>query len=280
MAIPRDSQAWLIHSVLPIGGTVLIYGDAKQGKSYLALQMALAVVAGGEWMGFPVERTGRALYVQLDTPSNLWAADGEQYLKRLADLGHPMHPDLFFTDRETLGTWPFNITDPEHWARLRACVSDLSPEVVFIDTFREAHRGDENASDDMQHVVAALVSATRPAALVLVHHSKKPNPEHGRDSRNDMRGGYIAGRMDTVFQLGKATLSYFGRALPDDSMKIERQNDTGFWLPVHDSLAESVQAIYAAEPNLPIREAARRLAESTGRSEESCRSLIRRHRPG
>lgn len=278
LALPRAQESWLVQSVVPVGGSVLIYGAEKMGKTYAGLQLALAVATGDDWLGFRTRQSGRVLYVQLDTPANLWANDPEQYLKRLELMGILPNPNLFLADRETLDCWPFNILDTGHAGRLRAAVESVQPLMVVIDTLREAHRGDENASDDMQGAISGLVAACRPAAVLLVHHSKKPNHEQGRDTRSDMRGGYIAGRMDTVFQLGKGQLHFFGRALEDGSMKIDRQ-ESGLWLPVHDGIEESIRGIFGADPTLPIREAARRLAASTGRSEDACRGLIRRHRP-
>lgn len=276
LALPRAPQSWLVQPVLPVGGTMLIYGDVKLGKSYAALQLSLAVADGGDWLGFPVRTSGKVVYVQLDTPANLWAADPDEYLGRLAKMGILPHPNMYFADRETLDCWPFNILDPLHAERLRSAVQAIEPVLVVIDTLREAHRGDENKSDDMQGAISRLVGACRPAAVLFVHHAKKPNPEQGADARNDMRGGYIAGRMDSVFQLGKATLRYLGRALDDDSIKIERQ-PSGMWLAVQDGIADAIRSLFETDPEIPVREAARRLAASTGRSEDSIRGLIRRH---
>lgn len=277
LALPRAPQSWLIDPILPAGGSMMIYGDAKLGKTYAALQLAHSVATGVPWFGYPVRKTGRVCYLQLDTPPNLWAAVPDAYLGILQKEGMIPHPNLFWGDRETLGAcWPFNALDPEHILLLKDWVSELQPDLVVLDTFREIHRGDENKSNDMQSVIGNLVAATTPAAMLLVHHSKKPSQDQGPDVRNDMRGGYIAGRMDTVFQLTKHQARYFGRAVEDGHVKVERLENL-LWREVVDPIMEEIARIVAeTPPGASQRELARAIAATTGRSEDACRQLLRR----
>ena len=249
----------------------MIYGDPKVGKSFGALQLAVAVANGADWLGFPVRKNGKVAYIQLDTPRNMWVTE---YIEQLKRSGIDFS-GVFFADRETIDCWPFDALNAEHIMKLKGEIESLTPDVVIFDTLRESHSGNENESDDMRNVIANMVAATHPAATIFVHHSKKPNPEYGPDTRNDARGGYHVGRMDTIIRLSKTSAHFVGRMIDDSSVKLERQ-DNGFWLPIHDGIEDALRAILAAEPDISQREVARRLAASTGRSEQSCRGLIRR----
>lgn len=252
-------------------------------NTYLALQLAFALAEGKEWIGFKVNRPARVAYVQLDTPPVFWRATPStrvkkgKYLCLAKEHGHQVD-QVYFADRDTLGRYPFYITEPEAAAALKDFLTPIQPDVVFIDTLREAHKGDENSSQDMQATISGLVAVTAPAAIVLVHHSKKPSPDLPANARNDMRGGYSAGRMDTVFQLTPHTLSIFGRAVEDEKIRVtRRESDLMFDLKVDASRA-AAERLVEDNPDAPTRELAKLLSEETGKGEEAARAAIRRVR--
>jgi RecA-family ATPase len=271
LKLPRTSETWLVKSLLPAGGSMILYGDPKVGKSYAALQLALAIQNGDPWLGFPVPNNGRVLYVQLDTPRSLWA----ERLEALKDVGHPVQ-DLLLADRETLETFTFDILNPEHFNLLKESVESAAPDCVIIDTLREAHKGDENDSTDMQNVISLLTSATQPAALVLISHSRKPAAETGPSLISDARGsGYIVGKMDTIMRFTKRSAYYTGRAIEEGSIHITRGDD-GFWTPDNAEVDMIIAEILADTTLTSTRDRARKLASRINKSEESARSLLRR----
>ena len=226
LSLPRSSESWLLRPLLPVGGSMLLYGDPKVGKSYAAIQLALALTGAGsaDWLGFPTQVTGPVVYVQLDTPRSLWA----ERLEKLKQAGHPIHA-LHLADRETLETWPFDILNPDHEWLLRSAIAPFKPVAVIIDTLKESNTAEENSNTEMTIVINQLIAATQPAALVLVAHAKKPNYEVGPDTINDNRGaGATVAKMDAICRMSKKGLYYAGRALEEGVIKIERQED-GFW---------------------------------------------------
>lgn len=213
-------------------------------------------------------------YVQLDTPRSLWA----ERVDGLARDGHATHR-VHFADRETLGFFPFDILQEEHANHLRDQLAHFNPDVVIVDTLREAHSGEENDSTTMRNVVAMLQAAVTPACLVLVSHSRKPAQDSGSlDIIADHRGSnYVVGRMDTILHFRKKSLSYVGRAIEGNSIKLERM-DSGLF-KVDDSVELFAEDVMADVSLDSLRAKARKLAEKTGKSEESMRSLLRRMAP-
>ncbi len=246
-----------------------MYGDPKVGKSYAALQLALAISTGGSWLGFPVTTTGPVAYIQLDTARSVWA----QRLDEIKAAGHQVEL-LHLADRETLGAWPFDIMRVEHQRLLQQVVATVNPIVVIIDTLKESHQLAENDNTEMQKVITGLEAACRPAAIVLVHHGKKPNPEFPSNLLSGARGaGYLTGKMDSILHMAKKTLHYTGRSIEEGSFKIERQDD-GFWEPADDA-SDQIIAQVLSKPGSD-RSHAKELAARIDRSEEASRSLIRR----
>lgn len=272
LALPRESETWLLKYLLPVGGAMTLYGDPKIGKSYAAIQLALALTgAETHWMEFPVVTVGAVVYVQLDTPRSLWASRLEQ----LQATGEPIG-QLHLADRETLNTWPFDILLPSHFELLLEAVKQIAPIAVVIDTVREAHSGDENDSTTMRNVIAALVAATQPAALILISHARKPNGDYPPDLMTDQRGSsYVVGRMDAIVRFTKKRLYYSGRAIEEGSMKISRQ-DSGFWEVDNSEWMIHVKAVLADPSLTSLRQRAASLATHTGKGEEACRSALRR----
>ena len=147
---------------------MLIYGDPKVGKSFIALQLAQHIARGERWLGFETYRN-RVLYIQLDTPRVLWM----DRMDSIIESGEPFGENIFHADRESLDTWPFDILNPNHFRKLRDEVDRIHPSVVIIDTLKEAHQAPENDNTEGQRVIAALTAATQPAALIVIHHARK-----------------------------------------------------------------------------------------------------------
>lgn len=252
---------------------MLLYGDAKIGKSFAALQLSQAIRTGGDFLGFP-SRKGSVVYVQLDTPRNVW----QDRIKKLITKG-AMTDLPYLTDREKLETWPFDILNPEHLIILREELQAIKPDLVIIDTLRESHSGDENDSTAMQEVTAALVAATQPAAMVLISHARKPSQdEHAHFSlMNDNRGSsYIVGRMDAIMRFTPKTVRVSGRSLEEHTIELERA-DSGFW-EVQTNEHERYILQVILDPSLEsIRSKARSLAGQLNKSETAARGMIRRY---
>src|SRR3990167_6866481 len=139
LSLPRAPETWVVEPLIPTSGACLLYGDPKVGKSFAAIQLALSIQEGREWLGFPTRARGPVVYVQLDTPRSLWAS-------RLANIRitEPGVDRLLCADRETLDTFPFDILRPDHADLLTVSLREIQPIAVIIDTIRESHSGDEN----------------------------------------------------------------------------------------------------------------------------------------
>jgi RecA-family ATPase len=269
--LPSSPTTWLIDPLLPSGGAMLLYGDPKVGKSYAALQLAEAVSNGDGWLGFGTSK-GKVVYVQLDTPRNVWQ-DRIRQLKNGGAFVTPFH----ITDREKLEAWPFDILNPTHFRVLTDELSALKPDLVIIDTLRESHSADENDSTEMQEAIAALVAATQPATLCLISHARKPSQDQDFSLMGDNRGSsYVVGRMDAIVRFTPKTVRVSGRSIEEHSIDIERQ-DNGFWEPVIAEVDIHILSCILDPQYDSVRAAAKGLANRLGKTESACRGMIRRY---
>lgn len=278
--LPRSPHQWVVEGLLPMGGWMNMYADPKVGKSYAIMQLLTGIATEEpEWLGFPLHAHGPVLYLQLDTPRGEWAARAEYLIQQGHDLSR------FYTmDKESV-PYPFDILDPVHLGWFRDQVAAIRPVVVVIDTLRECFKGDENDSSIGQAVIAHLDVAIRPAAGILISHSRKgftgvaggkgaPSPVES--VIHDMRGSsYINGRMDTIIKLSKARMKYEGRSVAPATVKLKRRGDY-YWELDADEVEQHIKALLADPSFDSIKGRARTLAERTGLTVEACRKRLQR----
>jgi hypothetical protein len=229
------TENWLVEPILPVAGLVNFYGKPKSRKTIAALGLAQAIASGAEeWNGFPIRSHGPVAYLQIDTPRG----ETQSRVRRLHDHGYDIS-NIFFADMN-IAPYPFNILLPQHQSWLRLQLERIRPVLIVIDTVREAHDGDENNSTDMKRVINFLVSIARPAAILLISHSRKDNALSALsdgDLMDDARGSsYMSGRMDTIvkFTTGKEKthMTYKGRSV--EQTRLALTLDTGPLLLVKD----------------------------------------------
>ena len=69
---PPPSVPMLIHGgVLPMGGKMCLFGGPKMMKTYLALELAMAMVSGSSFVGYKTTATN-IIYLQFEVTEALW----------------------------------------------------------------------------------------------------------------------------------------------------------------------------------------------------------------
>lgn len=183
---------WLVPGVLVEGSLAAIYGAPESGKSFLAVDMSMAVAGGLDWHGRPVERGG-VLYIAAEGAPGLgkrvraWkvehGAQGQQF------EFHLMRDDLNLAAEKDGGVRAF----------AQAVTDELGPlRLIVIDTLNQTAAGaDENSAKDMGRYIASMkrLRDVTGAAVVVVHHS-------GKDVSKGMRGSTaLLGAMDTTVEV-------------------------------------------------------------------------------
>jgi len=191
LALPTTPMC--IKGVLQDQGLVGLYGPSGSGKSFLALDVAVALVEGRSWFGYRVKGK-QVVYVALEGESGI----RNRVAAMEKSVGLPMPLGLHFL----LGQ-PFNLTVAGDVSLLANAIrAEISQggAVVFLDTLNRAAPGvDENASSDMGLILAGAKELQRliDGLIVLIHHT-------GKDTSKGLRGhSSLLAALDTAIEVSR-----------------------------------------------------------------------------
>jgi hypothetical protein len=162
-------QRWLVNGLWSDEAVGIVGGEPKCCKSFLALDLAVAVAAGVPCLRrFAVPRSGRVL---------LYAAEDALAVvrRRLEGIAAAAGVELADLDIQVI-TAPTLRLDLEADRRsLALTVAKLQPQLLILDPFVRLHRIDENASGEVAPLLAYLRELQRRhhLAVLVVHHAKK-----------------------------------------------------------------------------------------------------------
>jgi len=199
---PPES-AMLLGPLVVRGARIIVVGDTGHGKTTFVLQLATAVLTGGEMLGYEGAGVGPVVVVDLE--------QGFRTIKRtLREAGLTDRDDLIYVPI------PDGLALDEakgHREALAALVEELKPAVLVLDPYYKAHRADANeerAVVDLFRFLDAL-RAEHGFALVLPAHPRKDPASNGarKLSLHDVSGsGAVTRGAELVVGLERVSHGY------------------------------------------------------------------------
>jgi len=158
----------LIEGVVRVGHKMLISGSSKAGKSFLLMQLAIALSEGGKWLGFQCKKS-KVLYVNLeiDRASCLHRFDKIYKALKLA----PKHSGNIKVWNLRGRAMPLDKLVP----KLIRKVANQGFDAIIIDPIYKVITGDENNASEMgafSNQFDKICNETGCAAIYCHHHSK------------------------------------------------------------------------------------------------------------
>jgi hypothetical protein len=233
MAKHFDPIRWIVEGYLPEGFSVLA-GRQKLGKTWLAIDISLAVACGGVAMGSIDCEQGDVLYIDME--------NGERRIQRRIDALYPDgrgRPDLarleWATDAPPLDKGLIDALDD--WRR-----SVRNPRLVVIDVLQRikpAGTATRNAYENDYSIWSPLQSwATQHGIAVLgLHHTKKGGADDPLEALSGSNG--LSACADTTLVLDRdgngVTLYVRGRDV--DEKETAMTFTAGIWSIQGDAAA-------------------------------------------
>ena len=164
-----EEQRWLITGLWAEQAVGIVGGEPKCCKSFLALDMAVAVASGIPCL--------RRFAVPHPGPVLLYAAEDALHIvrQRLEGICAAAGCRLVDLDMQVITAPTLRLDLPADRIALEGTVAELRPRLLILDPFVRLHRIDENASGEVAPLLAYLRGLQRRHALavLLVHHASK-----------------------------------------------------------------------------------------------------------
>jgi len=169
LAERSEEHRWLIAGLWSEQAVGIVGGEPKCCKSFLALDLAVAVAAGVPCLRrFAVPRAGRVL---------LFAAEDALHIvrRRLEGISAAAGVALANLDIQVITAPTVRLDLDADRRNLAETVARLQPRLLILDPFVRLHRIDENASGEVAPLLAYLRELQRrhDVAVLVVHHAKK-----------------------------------------------------------------------------------------------------------
>ncbi len=156
----------IVEGVFEAGDKVTIIGKAKMRKSFFALQMALSLACGRDFLGLAVPAQRRVLLVQYEIKKS-------NFHKRLLRMCHALRifPGELADRLSIINARGKNLDD----AKIVAFAEQQRFEVIVFDPLYKMMEGDESDPEMLKAALKRLdiIAEGCGAAVVIVHHDKK-----------------------------------------------------------------------------------------------------------
>lgn len=186
----------LIEGVLRKGHKMLVSGPSKAGKSFLLLELVVAIAEGGTWLGWKC-RQGRVLYVNLEL-------DRASCLHRILDICRTM--DLNAPSVGNIDVWNLrgrSLPMDELAPKLIRRALKREYSAVVIDPIYKVITGDENSADQMAKFCNQFdkVCSELKCAVIYCHHHSKGGQAQKRAQDRSSGSGVFARDPDALIDM-------------------------------------------------------------------------------
>lgn len=179
MSVPQFEEKsashidWLLEGVIQRGANGLVIARPKAGKSFLVMDLALALASGQKFLDFFVPGRVKTALVSREDHGGLtqWR---EKKIRANRNLTAEELDGWLYINAK--GLRPKIMLDAED--EVKALIADLKrygTEFLILDVMRVLHGADENDNTEMQRVVSVLnrIQDEAGCSVCLVHHDNK-----------------------------------------------------------------------------------------------------------
>ncbi len=217
---PPELPGELIQGILRNGHKMLISGSSKAGKSFLLMELAIAIAEGRKWLGFQC-RQGRVLYVNLEI-------DRASCINRFVNINKALGISHRHTGNLTLWNLrgkavPLDKLVPKLIRRVR----DQRFDAIIIDPIYKVITGDENSASDMAFFCNQFdrICAETGCATIYSHHHSKGN-QGNKDAKDRASGSGVFARdpdaqLDMIELELEGNLKYESEAMGRTAWRLE-----------------------------------------------------------
>lgn len=218
--------SFVVPDLIPAEGVALICSKPKMGKSWLALDLAIAVTTDQSVLGSITPGRGDVLYLALEDSKRRLQRRMTQLLK-------------------SSGGWPIGLTLATDWRRTNEgglddmkdwCRSIEKRRMIVVDVLakiRPPQNGSKSVYDNDYEAISGLhrLSMELGIAIVVIHHTRKLAAEDAMDTVSGSFG--LVGAADTIIVIERRSqgtiLNVRGRDVESAELAVRFDENTCRW---------------------------------------------------
>jgi hypothetical protein len=180
----------ILENVVDLKDKMVIIAPSKMRKSFLVLQMALALASHPKFLGWIIPKKRRVLYIQLEIQEHHCWRRVRNLARAMGICSDDLGDRLMIVSGRGLG-----IKGAAGLERIKQAIADFKPEVIIIDPIYKISEGIENAAEDFKVLLGEFdkLAEDTGAAIFYVHHDTKGSAGD-RDIRDRGAGSNVLGR--------------------------------------------------------------------------------------
>jgi hypothetical protein len=181
---PDKPVPWVIKGLLARRDFAIIAGEPGTGKSVFALDLALSLASGTEFLStFKVERQFNVIYLDEEMAPLL----ARRRLKQLI-VGRQLEPDDLAL--QYYNSCSISLDSPEGRLALRRICDSFKPDWIILDSLIRFHKRNENDNSEMSRFYEHLRALQKEyeTGIIALHHLAKPSKDKSKELGHRLRG--------------------------------------------------------------------------------------------
>lgn len=168
---PQEPETFWRRGVLFRGARLLVAGAPKAGKSQFMLAFGVAATYAGVFLGQPVEKPLRVMWVQAE----IHIAFVHERIARLTRHLDGEARELVRRNLLVTGRVDLDLTNDNDFALISMAIEDKRPDLVIFDPVINFSSADENDNGEVRTLLRRIdmLGEKFGCAMALVHHTRK-----------------------------------------------------------------------------------------------------------
>jgi AAA domain len=163
---------WLVKDLLVRGDICTLNGDPGVGKSWLGLDLAVAMMMERQWLGMDVE-PGKVMVIDQENPK-------VTAFRRMAALG--LDDDVALEKLRYLWYAGIRLDQEEAARKFYEDAENFEPDYLLVDSLSRVHFRNENSAEEMNPLFNGgiyPIARDLNCTIVLIHHLNKQGGQRG-----------------------------------------------------------------------------------------------------
>ena len=202
-----DRIDWMVDKVIERGANGFLAANPKTGKSWAAVDLAISLALGYDWLGFAIPRPVKvALVSREDNPGLTAWRIKHLFASKESHAPGLLESHLYVNSRRQ--SPQLMLDNAEQLDELAKAMKSFEAEFAIFDVFNVLHNADENDNSEMRRVLQRLsqLQAEVGCGIGVVHHYSKAS-DPGLPLTQRLRGaGAIAGWCEWLIGMSMADI--------------------------------------------------------------------------